>query len=645
VWAATVITLLSHPFNESPPHEILSEIVGSRRQVGGSDGLGELYGNALRRLFPTSDAQKHFRRFMGAIIVLQEPLSLFDFSMLTGIPSHLINKILFALSALQMRSPPSGSERMIHPATILFHLSFLEYVQAKTTETSFATSAFDSHATVGLSCLHQLACLPSPCPHHNFRLRAIQHYVVKYWPYHVSNGTLCPSNQWSQTEHCLALQTISFGAQRRWAAFFYRTLMPGGVGLVLEADDGLGKILMKLANRLGRSGGDHWGFQVACLEVAVRIDEGDAEAWSELGCCYRARGKRMGGIQMHEEALAAFRCALQLQPESHPNHADSLDNVAIALWSCYQLNGNQDTLNEMILYAHKALMLCPAPHPDRDNHLNTLAIAIALTDLYNHNGDLQTLKGVISLHREALELRPTPHPERSQTLNNLALALQNFHRHNGGDIDALNEAISLHHEALALCPTHPDRSTSLGNRANALDELSRSNGDDEALNKAISLYHEALALRPEPHPGRSGTLTNLANSLKARYHRSGDISTLNECISLYREALGLCPAPHPNRSQSLDNLAYVLLSQFEQNREVEVLDEAISLRRELLILRPSGHRYRAADLQDILHLLETRQEVTGDDRDRGEIDDLEAELATLDDECEDSKDADSDSDS
>ncbi|RXW17640.1 hypothetical protein EST38_g8214 [Candolleomyces aberdarensis] len=40
VWASTVIAVLSHRFGELPPHEILEEIVGSRRQTkGSSDGI------------------------------------------------------------------------------------------------------------------------------------------------------------------------------------------------------------------------------------------------------------------------------------------------------------------------------------------------------------------------------------------------------------------------------------------------------------------------------------------------------------------------------------------------------------------------------------------------------------------------------
>ncbi|KAJ2922213.1 hypothetical protein H1R20_g14885, partial [Candolleomyces eurysporus] len=237
VWASTVIALLSYRFSESPPHEILAEIVGSRRQVGGPDELGELYGKALRRLFPSSNAQslqarKYFRWYVGTTLVLQETLSLSDFSTLAGIPPHLTTIIQFTLSALQTRSPPPGSEKMIHPATLLFHPSFLDYVQSTTAENSFAISTFDSHLALGLTCLKQLASLPPlhSSLHHNFPLRAIQRYAVKHWPYHVSNGTTRSTYQWSQTEHCLTLQAISPGTQQQWAILFCESLMPAGPG-------------------------------------------------------------------------------------------------------------------------------------------------------------------------------------------------------------------------------------------------------------------------------------------------------------------------------------------------------------------------------------------------------------------------------
>ncbi|KAJ2922200.1 hypothetical protein H1R20_g14887, partial [Candolleomyces eurysporus] len=637
VWASTVIALLSYRFSESPPHEILAEIVGSRRQVGGSDELGELYGKALRRLFPSSNAQspqtrKYFRRYIGTTLVLQETLSLTDFSTLAGIPPHLTTIIQFTLSALQTRSPPPGSEKMIHPATLLFHLSFLDYVQSTTAEDSFVISNFDSHSALGLTCLKQLVSLPPSSLHHNFSLRAIQRYAVKYWPYHVSNGTPRSNDQWSQTEHGSILQTISVGIQQQWAILFCQSLAPsdderlwGGTG-----EGGIVSTLRKLARRLDGSGGDQWAIQVACLEVAVRIDDGDAQAWSQLGWCYCERGDSMNSLQMYEEAVVAFRHALRLQPDSHPDHAQSLENVGRTLWSCYRQNGNRDSLSESIWCSRMALTLTPTTHPARARFLNTLALS--LTELNIHNASLRTWNEVISLHREALALLPAgpvSHPAHSALLNNLANGLQALHECNG-DVDALNEAISLHRAALALRPPpHQHRSWSLNNLAYSLQSLHECNRDIDVLNEAISLHREALALRPAPHLHRSTSLTNIASALQSLNKHNGDIDALNKAISLHREALLLCPAPHTGRPQILENFANALLSQFEQNEALGVLDEAISLRRELLVFCPPEHRRRARDVNSLVLLLKRRYEVTRDDTDSAEIEGLKAELAAF----------------
>jgi hypothetical protein len=64
---------------------------------------------------------------------------------------------------------------------------------------------------------------------------------------------------------------------------------------------------------------------------------------------------------------------------------------------------------------------------------------------------------------------------------------------------------------------------------------------------------------------------------------------------------------------------------------MDVLDEAITitLRPEHLVLCPAGNRYREASVKALMKLLQKRRELTRDDRDRGEIKDLEAESAVL----------------
>ncbi|KAJ2919894.1 hypothetical protein MD484_g617, partial [Candolleomyces efflorescens] len=672
IWASTVIKLLSHRFDDSPPHEILEEIVESRRQVGGSGNeLGELYRAVLLRLFPTSDSKKQFQRFMGAVVALQEPLSPSDFSAITGIPVHLISQIQFALSAIQTRPPPPGSETMIHPASALVHLSFLEYVQASTTDTSLAISTFDSHSLLGLKCLEQLVQIP---PSSSIsRLRGHQRYAVKYWLLHLSKGTPRAKGQWSQTQHCSILGSLSPVMQRQWGNMFLQSLKLGDMVSTMGSFDtknGIPSILSVLAYVLRISGDDYWGYQIACLEVAVRIVDDDATTWRRLGCCYDTRGRRTDSLQMHEEALAAFRHALQLRPQMHPERAESLRDVGYALYCCCEQNGNLAMLSEAASLYREALDLCPTPHPHRWQALTNLASILHF--FHDRSSDMVMLNEMVSLRREALELCPAPHPDRSSSLNNLANALLSLYKRNG-DISALNEAIPIFREAIGLCPAlHPDRPSflsnlavallflhecdrevskldeavsllrtapglspvfhsarirSLNSLAFALQSLYESNGDITALKEAISLFRERLQFRPASHPYRSDSLNNLAWALHSLYLCDGNVKQLTEAVSLYREALSLRRVSHPaRRTQSLQNLANALLLKFDQSGEMEVLDEAVSLRSELLILNPPGCRHRLHAVHALWQVLVMRRKVTGDDRDSKEIDGLVAEL-------------------
>ncbi|RXW22101.1 hypothetical protein EST38_g3763 [Candolleomyces aberdarensis] len=630
LWTSTVISLLSHRFSDSLPHEILSEIISSRRQSVSGDGLRELYRIALAHLFPSSDVQRLFQLYFGATIVLQEPLSLSDFSILIGLPSHVTRDIQFALSVLQIWILPSDSEKRVYPAIMLFHLSFLEYVQAATTERAFATSAFDSHSTLGLACLNQLTSLPPPSLPQTSPLCDLHHYAVKYWPVHVSNGTPRWNDQWLGTEHCSMLQRITVDSQRRWATSFLQSLIPGRWELVIEyvtAEDGMISFLRRLAHCLGKCDGERWGFGMACLEVALRIDGGNARIWLDLGRCHNARGDSIGSLKMHEAAVEAFRHALRLRPDVHPSHAKSHNIVASGLCSCYQqLIGNTSASNAAMC-CHKALSILPDPCPNRFLLLNHLAVA--LQAVYEHTGDIATLNEVISLHHEVLELLPATHQMRAALLNNKAIALHALYDRSS-DVKTLNEVISLRREVLELRPaSHPARSMSLSNLAVALCALHRHNQQIGTLIEAISLDREALALRPALHPYRPLSLINLASSLYALYQRTDDLDTQNKVISLNREAVALLSTPHPLRPCSLHNLARSLLSLYERTGALEVLDEVASLCRELLILRPPGHRYRRIHVKFLVKLLEKRFKVTKDGRDLGEIENFKAEYVAL----------------
>jgi tetratricopeptide (TPR) repeat protein len=83
----------------------------------------------------------------------------------------------------------------------------------------------------------------------------------------------------------------------------------------------------------------------------------------------------------------------------------------------------------------------------RDSILSWLAHT--LQTRFTQRGASNDLDEAISLHQEALVLRPAPHPDRSTSLNNFANALQTRFEQRGASND-LDEAISLHCEALVL---------------------------------------------------------------------------------------------------------------------------------------------------------------------------------------------------
>jgi tetratricopeptide (TPR) repeat protein len=99
-------------------------------------------------------------------------------------------------------------------------------------------------------------------------------------------------------------------------------------------------------------------------------------------------------------------------------------------------------------------VLTPPGHPDRAMSLMG-NIASALKTRFEQDGDRQDLEEAIQHHRDALVLRPPGHPLRGSSLNNIANALWTRFGQ-GGDRKDLEEAIQHYRDALVLRPPgHP----------------------------------------------------------------------------------------------------------------------------------------------------------------------------------------------
>ncbi|KAJ3523958.1 hypothetical protein NMY22_g11207 [Coprinellus aureogranulatus] len=232
IWAVVVCSLLKKRFSRVSPNEMLEEILSTRRSVGAEGALASIYHQAIVWLFPDSDDQDVLRQYLGATLVLQEPLPSDAFSKLTKLPIHTVETIKSALAALQIRIP-ADSSRMIHPADALFHLSFLEYLGSLSTppDVSFYISAFGTHSQLAESCLLELRLfLPRAQYYRPGDLPPLQKYAVKYMPAHVDQGTpfVEPESNadWERTPHYTLLQEIAVASLLQWGRLFVALMQP-----------------------------------------------------------------------------------------------------------------------------------------------------------------------------------------------------------------------------------------------------------------------------------------------------------------------------------------------------------------------------------------------------------------------------------
>jgi tetratricopeptide (TPR) repeat protein len=325
-----------------------------------------------------------------------------------------------------------------------------------------------------------------------------------------------------------------------------------------------------------------------------------ADTLHALGLALHTCFQHLADPENLSEAIALHRDALRLDPLGQdPLHADSLHGLAIALFTRFEHQGGMDILTEVISLHRQALHLRLPGHPRRIRTLNNLAIALHTS--FEQQGGRDTMADVIALHREVLALRPIGNPLRALSLGNLACALYTAFKDQGG-VDALAEATALCREALHLRPPgHPLRTNALSNLADILFESFQYQGDEEALSEAITLRRESLGILPPLHVRRSETLDGLARALQASSEHWGlaDSETLQEAIALHREALQIRPASHPCRDDTLHQLAVALDSSYQQQRNPSVLAEAVALYREALVVRAGPHPGRHLSLMGL----------------------------------------------
>jgi predicted O-linked N-acetylglucosamine transferase (SPINDLY family) len=218
-----------------------------------------------------------------------------------------------------------------------------------------------------------------------------------------------------------------------------------------------------------------------------------AEAHAKLG-------NVLMDLEQHDEAIASYLRALELEPE----YAEAHHNLGVALKVL-------ERRQEAIAHYRRALEL----EPDYvDAHYN---LANALQDIERH-------EEAIASYRRTLQINP----DHAGALNNLGNSLQYLNRH--------DEAIASYRRALEIEPDFVEACYNLGN---VFQDLNRHE-------EAVVCYRRALQINPV----HAGALNNLGNVLKY-------LERYEEAITCYRRVVEIKPdhaGTHNNLGNALQDI-------------------------------------------------------------------------------------------
>jgi tetratricopeptide (TPR) repeat protein len=299
----------------------------------------------------------------------------------------------------------------------------------------------------------------------------------------------------------------------------------------------------KVGIGLGKSG---------CHEEALASFDKALELQPEFYIAWGNRGNALFNLERYEEAIASFDKALEIKPDSH----NAWNNRGNALF-------NLERYEEAIASFDKALEIKPDSHDAWNNRGSAL-------------GNLGRYEEAIASFDKALEIKPDSH----DAWNNRGSAL--------GDLGRYEEAIASFDKALEFKPDFHD---AWRNRGVALENLG-------CYEEAIASFDKALEFKPDSHDAwnnRGSALGGLgryeeaiasfdkAVEFKPDFHGAwrnrgsalGDLGRYEEAIASYDKALKIKP-------DGPDALSYRGLSLSRLGR----YDEAVSNHDEALKLQP-----------------------------------------------------------
>jgi WD40 repeat protein len=192
IWAATATKFIQEQLDTSG-RECL-DVVLNTLNINGMDDINSLYGTILRLTYPQTSEPwvfERFRKVLGCIVVLREPLSIADIRDLLDLRQaptrrpadieHLVRRFRTVLV--------TGTQAVNDQTIPQLHKSFFEFITSERAETRFRVERNISNGELAIRCLRQLVSLHSRhVSDKDFTIASLSgplRYALRFWTSHI----------------------------------------------------------------------------------------------------------------------------------------------------------------------------------------------------------------------------------------------------------------------------------------------------------------------------------------------------------------------------------------------------------------------------------------------------------------------------
>lgn len=635
IWAVTAMKFIRAQI-KLWGSECLDDVL-DQLQAQGMGDINKLYSTILEKTYPigTDDwLLEVFRRLVGAIVVLNEPLCLAELKALLNLRrpgGHRPVDVEHFFRVFRTVLVGGTDEITIHTFARI-HKSFYEFIIGQHAESRFRVDTFMSNAELAPKCLHRFDELVD----YKYLRAAVACYEAFI--------THIPDDDPKKPFHL-----FSFGAAltHRFTRFSDSAdidrsvvLCENAAGLISDAAPHKPQSLLHLSHSLTQRF-KHLGHlsdidrAIAVCEFAVQLTADShpdrPQLLSSLGNALSCRFGHVGDLADIDKGVHACEVALQLTPDGHSRKPQFLSNLGNALTSRLEHFGDQADINRAITVCEAAVQFTSDGHFNKPHLL--FHLGRCLFNRFARLGNVMDMKGSITACNDAVRLSPDDHPNKAHFLSTLGNVLTCRFKQFGSIAD-VDQAVQMCQEAVRLTPDHhPDKPHFLNHVGNALTQRFGRHGYFDDRNRAIIVYGTAVELAADDHPEKPQFLSGLGYALSYYWLRPEpsqsqppladlawprdarsqshpilgrgsvspgwrtanrseyvpDLADIDRAIIACEVAIQLTPDEHPRKPQFLSNLGNALTCRFKYSGDLSDSDRAITTYNVALQLTPDDH--------------------------------------------------------